>query len=209
MKRADFKTRCDQWFTQSSNSFRSTKTYIEYLFERYARLLVIRLDFGFRVGSELRSDLLQCRECFQRMLNNREHNSLFKNQVGYIWRLEYGEKKGWHYHCIFFFDGSKSRQDITLGDEIGSYWMNAITKGQGTYWNCNRHKERYELFKTLGVGMVYYKDELKREKLLQAAAYLCKIDQFLRQALPEGVEGVRTFGRGEISSRAANQGRPR
>lgn len=60
--------------------------------------------------------------------------------------------------------------------------------------------------------MVHAEDECKRIKLMQAAAYLCKIDQCLRQAMPDGVTGVRTFGRGEIDQSILGQtkmGRPR
>ncbi|WP_410497691.1 inovirus-type Gp2 protein [Chitinibacter sp. S2-10] len=208
----EFKKRCDVWYAESTQQYRSCKAYVEYLFSRYARLLVVRLDLGFVIDSELRADVIGCRERLQRFLRNKRNNSLFDHQVGYIWRLEFGIKKGWHYHCILFFDGSKSQQDVSLGDAIGNYWRKVVTQGQGTYWNCNRHKDRYSMFKLLGVGMIHHSEEDKRDNLLKAVTYLCKMDEYLRQALPDGVTGIHTFGRGKIPSNdsgSVRRGRPR
>lgn len=191
---------------------RSVNRYLNYLFGLHSRILVVRLDLSFGVDSKYRSDLDLCRSALDRLLRNKAHNSMFDHLVGYMWRLELGELNGWHYHCMFFFDGAKRRMDIPLANRIGAYWRDLITDGEGTYWNCNRKKSDYERFDRLGIGMVHHADQPMRDSLELAAKYLCKMDRNLLRAYPDGLPSRRWFGRGEISTARSNKprlGRPR
>lgn len=102
-----------------------------------------------------------------------------------------------------FFDGSQVKDDVYLAWEIGQYWE-YITNSSGTYWNCNQHKDEYS---QCGIGMIHYSDVEKISYLKQAAAYLIKVDHYVRMLTPDN---GRTFGRGEIlPPRSGNMGRPR
>jgi hypothetical protein len=184
--------------------------YIDSLFEHYYQLVGVRIDLGYRKGNIIKchDDILQkyweAKQDFQRLLNNAKKNRLFQYLVGYVWTLEYGPDKGFHYHLILFFDGSQVRQDVTLGIMVGDYWVNTITGNRGVYWNCNDNKDDYF---ECGIGSVHYSDSIKRNYLKNAAAYLIKVDHYARMLTPD--KG-RTFGRGEIlPPRAHKVGRPR
>lgn len=184
----------------------SGEEYVGALFDRWARLLVLRVDFGFRTSDPLMPhtvSLQEAQEHLARFFNNRRGKRLYVNLKGYVWRLEYGREKGYHFHLIFFFDGSKSHKDEYIASEIGADWIK-VTEGQGIYHNCNAHKQRY---KRLGIGMISHDDEEKRRNLLNVLAYMYKEDQTLREKHTIKTHG---WGRGTMpTARAGKSGRPR
>jgi hypothetical protein len=184
-------------------AFDSMVRYTDAIITKYSRVLVLRVDLGYLAEfSDI--SIEEAQEHLSRLLNNRRSNKLFKQLVGYIWRLEYGGMKGHHFHLIFYFDGSLVHKDAFIADEIGKYWTEVITKGKGVYFNCNRKAHKYS---RCGIGMVSHDDAKMRENLLIALRYLVKAEQFLR--VREG-KRVRAFGRGEIPRlKHSGLGRPR
>ena len=74
-----------------------------------------------------------------RLLNNRRSKpTIFEDNIGYVIKKEHTEDKGVHFHAFFMFDGQKVLKDAFKAHEIGTYWNENITKGKGTYYNCNR-----------------------------------------------------------------------
>lgn len=194
----------------SDQNFRGLQDYIDSLFSQYARLLVIRVDCHYQMDNIIqtediiRTNYLTARNHREHFLNNMEKNNLGEHMVGYVWKLEYGPDKGWHYHLLFLFDGSKVREDQTLAMKIGEYWKSSITQGRGSYYNCNAFKDSYH---TLGIGMINYYDSELRQGLYQAAKYLTKPDYYARALVPDN---DRAFGRKEIPKpKDGNIGRPR
>jgi hypothetical protein len=197
-------------------------SYINKLFDRHARLLVIRIDFGYRkedireygdferairLEDDIQAKYLQAQADRVHLFNNMRSNELFTHLLGYAWRLEYGSLKGFHYHTFFFFDGSKSREDVTIAKSIGEYWVNVITKGRGLYFNCNANKEKY---KYLGIGTINDFDTKLRQGLEKAARYLTKQDYYVKMDFnEEGGKKARTFGKGEITKPKSSRGRRR
>lgn len=177
--------------------------YVNALFGLYARLLGVRLDLGYHRDHLKDLPVDQIHKDLEHLLNNFRSNKLFKHIVGYIWRIEWTESRGYHAHVYFFFDGSKVRQDAFYGNEIGFYWRDRITGGRGTFWNCNAHKAQY---KHLGIGMISHDDPVGRQNVMRAIKYLTKPDQFLRVKSP----GRRVFGTGIMpGARKSKAGRPR
>lgn len=158
---------------KSFGQFVSAKRYIDHLYSQYRRLLVLRFDLGYRehvTVQKAKADL-------KHLLDNRRGKvDLFKPMVGYIARMEYGADKGIHFHVIFFFDGDKSWKDAWLVRQVGKYWQDVITKGQGIHYNCNKGKKRY---RRCGIGMIKREAENSREDLLEAVSYLTKMDQYI------------------------------
>ena len=194
----------------SKKNYNGLVTYIDSLFARHHRLLVVRVDFSYHVGniitqkSEILTKYQEAKDDLHRFKTNMRSNGLFKHMLGYVWKLEYGAEKGFHYHMLFFFDGSKVRKDENLAMMIGEYWKHNITEGRGIYHNCNANKNSY---RSLGIGMINYSDTALRLGLNKAAAYLVKVDYYARILTPNN---ERTFGRCEIlAPKRDNRGRPR
>lgn len=194
-------------------------SYIDSLFARYSRLLVLRVDFSYGKGKLEIEDYSQpndrldalCVVTEQIVQHRIELIDYLKNKcpelgmVGYVWKLEYGREKGHHYHMMFFLDGAKVRQDIVIAKRIGEYWNNVITQGKGLYYNCNGNKDGY---KHCGVGMISYNETEKLSRLKEKAAiYLTKADRYISACMPGN---KRTFGKGNSPKiRKRSVGRPR
>jgi len=193
--------------------------YIDALFARYARLLVLRIDFSYGKGEFEIEDFIKVHEredvlnlVSEQIVRHRKqllHHLKSKRpelgMVGYVWKLEYGKEKGHHYHMMFFLDGAKVRKDIVIAQLIGEHWNEVITQGKGVYYNCNGDKGRY---KFCGVGMINYHEAEKLSNLKEKVAiYLTKVDRYVSACMPGN---RRTFGKGnapKMSEQSA--GRPR
>ncbi|WP_443700859.1 YagK/YfjJ domain-containing protein [Pseudomonas sp.] len=214
-----FKRKLSSHIRATNKNYAGLLGYIDDLFARYSRLLVLRIDFAYGEGKleiegcpdrDDRLDLLKL--VSEKVIRHRtELLGYLKNKcpdlglMGYVWKLEYGKEKGHHYHMMFFLDGTRVRQDIVIAKLIGEHWNNVITEGQGVYYNCNGDKSRY---KFCGVGMINYHDAEKLNNLKEkAAAYLTKVDLYVSACMPGG---KRTFGKGNsprVDERSL--GRPR
>ncbi|WP_279474385.1 YagK/YfjJ domain-containing protein [Aeromonas caviae] len=181
----------------------SIAMYVNSLFDQHAKLLVIRLDIGYREEyyDQLTLDLVtDDRNCYLRKIQNK-----YPALVGYIWKLEYGVDRRFHIHITFIFNGAVHQRDISLGIAVGEVWED-MTNNNGTYFNCQTQREDYRRRRTDGVGMVHYSDTVKRIKLINALSYLTKLDTQILAILPAG---RRTFGRMESASAQPRLGRPR
>lgn len=178
----------------------SMQNYIDGLFNRFSRLLVVRVDFHYREtlcdGLTLER-VIDDRESFLRAAK-RQYLSL----EGLCWKLEYGKDRTFHYHMLFFFNGADVRQDVTLGRQLGELWL-STTKGEGTYFNCNADKLKYL---QCYLGQINYFDHEKRVALLQAN-YLTKTDENIIAVQLDGK--CRIYGRMELPARTSAAGRPR
>lgn len=190
----------------ASKNLAGALSYVDNLFEHHARLLVIRVDLSYQKdmvrNKTISADLVRLHR--RRLFKRVQSLPFFKHCLGYIWKLEYGRYKGFHYHMCFFFDGSKVRGDVTLSRRIGESWKNEVTDGQGLYFNCNAIASTYN---QSGIGDIHYTDQTKRAILQKAIGYIAKVDTAVRLSLPKG---ARTFGRGEFILRKDEiRGRPR
>jgi hypothetical protein len=125
--------------------------------------------------------------------------------VGYIWKLEFGRRKGYHYHCLFFLDGKYHRKDKYLCDQIGEVWSEVLGVPDA-YFNCNRTK-RMQQYKYLGIGFTESSDDVFFDNLLKIIRYITKRDQFIVDScIPPK---ARVFGKGILPRVARHMGRKR
>lgn len=209
-----------------SKNKQSLLRYIESLFEYRSSLLVLRIDFSYQKDSGgffttsdgKRIDLIfgtKSKELLEEWsIEVREQrNQLIKalkkkykkDLVGYVWKLEYGADKAFHYHMIFFLDESNHRQDVKIAQFIGEIWKHEITNGKGIYWNCNAKKKHFEKNGRIATGKIKHNDQELRENLNIMASYLTKPDYFVKLTLSDG---SRTFGKG-VKPKKIKSGRPR
>lgn len=195
--------------------FKRLQKYINKLFLRYPKLLVIRLDLEYREDHAEFVTLAQARQDISRFISHRRWNKLFAHNVGFIIAREHGRNGcGFHFHCFLFFNGHERRQDINLAKAIGEqYWEGHITQlacegetmdTRGRYFNCNAKQDDYRY---LGVGLISHADEVKRSNLSYALVYLTKEDQGLEGLAPRK---TKTLTRGLLSRKPkAKNGRKR
>ncbi len=195
LKSPDYKKQVRAFEQGAQKNYRRAQQYIDSLYQRYSKLLVVRVDLSYKSGICHRVKAHHLRQHRQALYKAINSDPLFSHCVGYILKLEFGMEKGFHYHALFFFNGQKVRQDITLGKLIGELWQERITDMAGLYFNCNYQKERY---RELGIGLLKRADAESKKGLLNAVRYLCKADAWVRLAVPEL---KRTFWRGEIKPR--------
>lgn len=193
----------------SENNVESVNWLIDQLFQRHGSLLVIRVDLSYK--AEI-NDSYSIEQLYAQAKADREH--LFDNiranrklfgdaYLGYIWKLEFGFYKKFHYHFVFFFNESKVGRDVNKAMSIGEYWNNVITNGRGSYFNCNAKKSDYQ---HLGIGTIDYYDVEAIDNLKRAANYLTKADYHVKMIANAG---DRIFGRSEPDDFSHIPGRPR
>ena len=182
----------------------SNEKYVDALQDKYSKLCVVRVDFGYKKdeNNEVNVTLEEANKHIDKLLNNRRNNLIFKDNVGYVIKTEYTEDKGVHNHVVLFFDGNKVQNDKYKGNQIGEYWVDNITNGNGSYHNCNRNN-----YKDNATGILDYKNVEMRKNLDNAMSYLVKEEQsvdFLKEN-----KNDRTIRRGTMPKSRGNVGRPR
>jgi len=164
----------------SEKNYQRFWAFFDALQANHSRLQIVRVDCEYT--QEDSPNITHDIACHHReQLCHRVRNH-YPALVGYLWKLEWGPKTGFHYHFIFFFDGHQVRQDITLGEQIGMLWARQITGAQGRYFNCNRGAEKR--YKHNALGACNYHDMNKRIGLDNLARYLTKVDEQVVMTTP-------------------------
>ncbi|WP_313514260.1 inovirus-type Gp2 protein [Pseudomonas sp.] len=172
-----------KWHQQS----REVAEYLDQVLDRYATTLVIRIDLYYRAAAQARLRVEHVFADLQRLIRSRERNPIFEHETGYICRVEQGERRGYHIHTAFFFNGAMVRGDIYKAQQIGALWEQ-ITRGKGSYHNCNQGKAQYG--DKCGIGMIHRGDEEARDNAHHAMSYLIKRSQQLGLR-PKGAKCLR------------------
>lgn len=184
--------------------------YTAAILRHYSKTLVVRVDFSYEGKANSPVTIDRALTEFHSMMEDRQHLRLFEHLVGYGWAVEQSDRSGFHIHAMFFFDGSKVRQDVTLGFAIGNYWVNHVTNGRGSFHNCNAKKHEYE---RCGIGMIHRNNAQECANTIEFMQYLAKGGRFLHrdnQYLRIKPFGARTFGTGQAPEMEAGtrRGRP-
>ena len=193
----DFKRKVSDRRDQTRSNWDSLESYILKVQQKYARLLVIRVDFGY---AKEHQDFVKITDVYHHLdiMNQQRHtHPLFEHLVSSGWRIEQGKDKGYHIHAFYFFKGSEHQHDGYLAQEIGHLWKDITHDFGGGYHSCNtkESKEVYKRAGCLGVGMIRRDDKVACENVIAALRYLVKLekeDQYLRMR----PKRRRTFGRG-------------
>ena len=210
-KTVEFSKRVTDRANYANRMFKKLKDYVDALFAKHSRLIVIRLDLSYHVSNDIQPKQLvtlqQAKNDLAHLLKNTRHNALFEHVVGYIWKLEYGQSRGYHYHVILFFLGSKVQKDVYIAMQIGKYWSEVITNKRGHYYNCNNDKAKHDSFGNLGIGRINADDANLRFNLLnKVVKYFTKKEQYLQLKLSRK---DRVFGKGRIPDAPSGRGKPR
>lgn len=187
---------CKNFHRSSTKNYRELLAYVKRHSELTGRLLLCRCDVGMKKAAKFQ----QKSRMQQLQILRHARKALFKfiktnfgdGFLGFAWKLEFGRKRGFHFHLLFIFNGRELNSDIPIVRMIGEHWKNEIMFGEGTYYNCNAFKGSY---KECGIGQ-YSKniDTGKWKGIELMCAYLTKADDLVRLHF----EGMRTFGKGNL-----------
>ncbi|MEG1155974.1 MAG: inovirus-type Gp2 protein [Acinetobacter sp.] len=176
--------------------------YFAALVERHRKLLLVRVDLHY--SSEKHPSIKQFNQNIEKLISRVQNkDTIFKDQVGYVYRLEQGGKsRGYHCHLLIIYNGTLRCNDGYLGMEIGELWQEEITRGDGDFYLCNQseYKRSYQEQGTLGIGMIHRVNQREVNNAHAVISYLAKPekdDQYLRGKLP----GMRQFYKGQLRGR--------
>lgn len=192
----NFRTPANDRLYQMNDKNERLMNYAMAVLNSYSKVLVIRIDLGYYKASKHPVTIADVNKHLNKLLKKKDsHCKEFKDLIGYAWVMEQGKKRGYHIHCVFYFNGHKRQKDAYIARHIGYLWQQ-VTDKNGTFYNCNENKEQYL---SVGIGMINAHKPEEVTNSLKAISYLTrpeKIDQYLR-AQPKN---SRTFGTGQIKS---------
>lgn len=182
-------------------NYRSGINYVRSIFRhRGTRHLAIRLDLAYQVDKNLATgNAISAEDARRHIAAFVRHLSRSYPVTGFLWSLEYGLFRGYHFHFLVFLNGHLHQQD-SLAWQLGKIWEGPITDGLGIFFNCNA-----TAYLKHGVGLIKAEDTAKRDILeVNVLPYLTKAD-FL-----SSIKGGRWFGKGDMPvATQTRAGRPR
>ena len=167
---------------------------LDYLIQNYSSILVVRVDFGYRHKVPLE----QVVSDFERFKKKLTYTQYGKEKLLFVWALEQGESKGFHYHIAILFDGSSRYGAYKIASDLGMFWKE-VTQGNGIYFNCHGKSYLAEFERTgkTGIGMIYSNFQPQVDNMKDTLGYLAQPDkgQHLRvKTSPK----MRTFGMSQL-----------
>ena len=187
----------DKFSSNNRCNRKNLKEYFNNLVQNHRKLLLVRVDLSYRFNAQ--PDIKQFKRDVNKLVRRiQDKDTIFRDQVGYAYRLEQGGKsKGYHCHLLVIYNGSLRNRDSYLAQCIGELWKDKITGGCGQFYNCNqaKHKKYYLDLNQLGIGMIERRNSKDVGNALKAISYLAdldKDDQYLRAHL----KGMRKFSKG-------------
>ena len=165
--------------------------------EIYPKLMVIRVDFGYKQAVSRTNLPLQRIEDDWEQLLWYIKIKFSDSFAGYAVKFEHGEAKGLHAHSVFFLNGNVVRTDARIARIFGEYWESEVTQGLGVHFNCNTSDYKATL-KVCGLGTFTGQEPAFRDGIWIIADYLSKPDVVVRLMLPER---TKIFRRGSLSEK--------
>lgn len=175
------------------------------LLKKHASLLVIRVDLSYetrlkdvnRLTHISREQISEDKKYFLKEIERQ-----FPDWLGYVCKLEFAPKKGYHYHCILYFNGNELRADGVISLALARLWRDITSERKGVTFLCNLHKKEYT---HLAIGRVHYTEKEKIKNFRYVAQYLAKNDLF--SCIKKN--GKRSLEKSQVKARETNRGRPR
>lgn len=196
----------DKFSSNNRCNRKNLKEYFNNLVQNHRKLLLVRVDLSYRFNAQ--PDIKQFKRDVNKLVRRiQDKDTIFRDQVGYAYRLEQGGKsKGYHCHLLVIYNGSLRIKDDYLAQAIGELWLEKITKEDGQFFNCNQvsHKKYYKDLDQLGIGMIERRQPKEVENAWLAISYLAdpeKDNQYLRAS----VEVKGQFSKGQLKPRAADR----
>ncbi|SFH38430.1 YagK/YfjJ domain-containing protein [Modicisalibacter xianhensis] len=184
--------------TRMYRNRQSLFAYVDSLLTHYSKLYVVRVDLGYNPDSARvpqKVTYSRAKRDFEKLMAHRHRKRMWKDDlVGFIWKLEDGAERRYHYHLLLFYDGERAEQHKEDQKLIHEQWINDLTEGDGA---CFISWEKAEET-PLGVspdGLIDREDHAKRKAILVYLDYLTRIDRLIGLEVPDN---ARVFGKGQL-----------
>ncbi|MCH5052269.1 YagK/YfjJ domain-containing protein [Pectobacterium aquaticum] len=158
-------------YTHHRTLRRNLRNHLSRLFDRYSKLLMLRVDFSYLKKSDSHHYADTHSTVFDITQLLEQCHSL-KGLVGYVWVLEYTEEHSFHIHAAFYLNGQKHRKVWAVFEDIRDIWAN-VTEGDGYAHRC----EPKEHYRVKGEWVTSYDDDEGINRMLYILSYLSKQDQ--------------------------------
>jgi len=155
-------------YVQHRTLQRKLRHHQDQLFERYSKLLMLRVDFSYLQDSDSHGEgdihstvadiTLLIQRCYE-----------ISGLVGYVWVLEHTERHGHHVHAAFYLNGQKHRKVWTVFVTLRDIWKD-VTWGEGHAYRC----EPKEHYRVRGEWVTAYDDARGRRRMQYILSYLSK-----------------------------------
>ncbi|UTI07587.1 inovirus-type Gp2 protein [Enterobacter hormaechei] len=158
-------------YVQHPTLNRKLRRHQDQLFERYSKLLMLRVDFSYLQDSDshgegdIHSTVADITLLIQRSQD-------IKGLVGYAWVLEHTERHGFHIHASFYLNGQKHRRAWTVYETLRDTWK-YVTWGEGHTHRCEPREE----YRARGEWVTAYDDIKGRKSMQYILSYLSKQEQ--------------------------------
>lgn len=158
-------------YVQHPTLNRKLRCHQDQLFERYSKLLMLRVDFSYLQDSDshgegdIHSTVADITLLIQRSQG-------IKGLVGYAWVLEHTERHGFHIHAAFYLNGQKHRRAWTVFEALRDTWK-YVTWGEGHTHRCEPREE----YRARGEWVTAYDDIKSRKSMQYILSYLSKQEQ--------------------------------
>ncbi|EPL9180906.1 inovirus-type Gp2 protein [Serratia marcescens] len=146
-------------------------THQDALFERYSKLLMLRVDFAYRQSS-LSFNFADEHQLAAEMTYLMEQCADIPGIVGSAWVMEYTEQHRFHVHAAFYIDGQRHRKVWLFWEQIKDIWE-SITKHEGYAHRC----EPKPFYRVRGERVVAASDVQAREGMQYILSYMGKQEQ--------------------------------
>ena len=183
------------FFRSSQKNHKQVLKYIRAHSKCTGRILLARVDVSLKSDAGMRQ--LNWTKQMEVMHENRKLlfkfiRKTYKSKfLGFVWKLEYGVRKGLHFHLILIFN-SRDLTDNVL-NRIRQEWVGPITDHEGICRNCNAFKNGYQ---SLGIGAYSRKVNPEMWPGIEAMCdYVTKPDDLVRLWK---VDNMRTMGKGNM-----------
>ncbi|NML24425.1 YagK/YfjJ domain-containing protein [Zoogloea dura] len=180
----------------AESRYREYVLYLLALMMHCGRIVVLRLDLGYRKDAKLDASMDTLNDDVARLLHNRRSNKIFRGLLGYVIKMEWGVERGAHAHALIILNAMHrdGRKHSYLAESIGKYWKEVIAKDRGVFHNCNQNESAYERFGKNGIGLIDLVDGDKFMNLVKyVLPYLCKSSSVAR---PKANPAMRVIRRG-------------
>lgn len=177
------------WAKQIGNRAKKAEAYLSEVLDSRDQLMISRLEVGCLAGSErfTRPDILV--QDFERVVTKAKGERIFKDLVGYAWRLCRTTTEGFRIHVVLFHDAVNMLVSSDPARDFGEFWS--------TNSDLRKNWQQYQSpYKNLGTRIVSKNEP--RDCITQGLGrFLVRNDEFFRPQMPDGMSDVQMFGFGE------------